>query len=246
MRCAPEETVTTRSVMRPSSRLVSAKWPRWLVPICSSKPSFVRVSGVAITPAVLTRTSRSPARPSAKARTEPRSERSSGLTSTAPLISAAAASPLAVSRTASVTRAPARASSRAAILPMPLLAPVTTTARPSSEGRSAAVHFEELMPGSLDAPSSAPMADVTFRAADGERRAYLARPAGEPPWPGVVAVHESFGLNEDMHALSDRMAQMGYLTLAGDFFGPGRRLQCVLSAFRQLRAGHGPFLEAMD
>ena len=30
--------------------VVRRKWPRWLVPSCSSKPSFVRSSGVAITP----------------------------------------------------------------------------------------------------------------------------------------------------------------------------------------------------
>src|SRR3954452_10096260 len=141
MRCAPEDTVTTRSRSRGSSRLVSAKWPRWLVPICSSKPSLVRVSGVAMTPALLTRTSSSPSQPSANARTEARSARSSGRTSTAPVISRAAASPLAVSRTASVTRAIARASSVLASLPITLFAPVTTNVRPSRDGRSAAVHL---------------------------------------------------------------------------------------------------------
>ena len=60
---------------------------------------------------------------------------------------AAAASPLATSRTASTTRAPARPSSRAAARPMPLLAPVTTKVRPSRRGRSCAVHLaEEVMP----------------------------------------------------------------------------------------------------
>ena len=45
VRWAPEETVTTRSVTCGSSRLVSAKWPRWFVPNCSSKPSAVRPCG---------------------------------------------------------------------------------------------------------------------------------------------------------------------------------------------------------
>ena len=63
-----------------------------------------------------------------------------------PEIVCAACSPFAVSRTASTTWAPARASSRAVINPRPLLAPVTTTVRPAKEGRSAAVHFfEEVM-----------------------------------------------------------------------------------------------------
>ena len=60
-----------------------------------------------------------------------------------PPIAAAACVALArLSRTASTTRAPARASSRAATRPMPLLAPVTTNVRPSRSGRSAAVQFE--------------------------------------------------------------------------------------------------------
>src|SRR5881409_3479699 len=143
-----------RSRIRGSSRLVSAKCPRWLVPICNSKPSFVRVSGVAMTPALLIRMSRSPCQESASSRTDARSARSRRRTSTVPGMPAAARSPLAVSRTASVTRAPARASSRAAMRPIPLLAPVTTTVRPSRLGRSAAVHLEEVMDGNVDADNN--------------------------------------------------------------------------------------------
>ena len=40
-----------------SSRPVRAKWPRWLVPSCISKPSAVLRYGSAITPALLSRTS---------------------------------------------------------------------------------------------------------------------------------------------------------------------------------------------
>ena len=51
------DIVTTRGVRpppsAPSSRPVSAKWPRWLVPNCSSKPSAVSRRGGAITPALL-------------------------------------------------------------------------------------------------------------------------------------------------------------------------------------------------
>ena len=50
-------TVTTREPAtgssRSSSRPVKAKWPRWLVPNCSSKPSLVVDFGVHITPALL-------------------------------------------------------------------------------------------------------------------------------------------------------------------------------------------------
>src|SRR5829696_4298380 len=73
MRCAPEAIVTTRSVTWPSSRPVSAKWPRWFVPIWVSKPSLVRASGTAITPALLIRASIGSSQPSANARTAARS-----------------------------------------------------------------------------------------------------------------------------------------------------------------------------
>ena len=133
--------MTTRSVIFGSSRLVSAKWPRWLVPVCISKPSLVRDSGTAMTPALLISTSIWPSNPSAKACTEDRSARSSFCTSVSPAIAPAAVLPFEVSRTASTTRAPAPASSRAATSPMPLFAPVTTMVRSLWEGRSAAVHL---------------------------------------------------------------------------------------------------------
>lgn len=60
--CAVLETVTTRAagVSRSvgSSSPVSAKWPRWFVPNCVSKPSAVVPYGSAITPALLTSRSR--------------------------------------------------------------------------------------------------------------------------------------------------------------------------------------------
>ena len=50
MRCPMLLTVTTREPAtgssRSSSRPVRAKWPRWLVPNCSSKPSLVVCFGV--------------------------------------------------------------------------------------------------------------------------------------------------------------------------------------------------------
>src|SRR2546423_3072734 len=92
----------------------------------------------------------------------------------------------------------------------------------------------------------AAVADASFSSPAGEHRAHLARPAGEPPWPGVVAIHESFGLNTDLRALSDRLAGMGYLTLAPDFYAGGRWWRCMWGAFRQLMSGSGPFLDAID
>ena len=111
------------------------------MPSCISKPSAVRRSGTAITPALLISTSSGPSQASAKARTEDSEARSSSRTSVSPVMLRAASWPRAVSRTASTTRAPARPSSRAVTRPRPEFAPVTTKVRPSRAGRSDAVHL---------------------------------------------------------------------------------------------------------
>ena len=47
-------------------------------------------------------------------------------------------------------------------------------------------------------------------------RGYLSTPSGPGPWPGVVMIHEIFGLDDVMRGHADRLAGLGYLTLAVD------------------------------
>jgi carboxymethylenebutenolidase len=70
-------------------------------------------------------------------------------------------------------------------------------------------------------------------------RGYLATPAGTGPWPGVVAVHEAFGLNDVVRRQADHLADAGYLTLAVDLFSDGGAARCLLSTFRSLLTGKG-------
>jgi carboxymethylenebutenolidase len=62
---------------------------------------------------------------------------------------------------------------------------------------------------------------------DGERAAYLATPDHAAARPGVVVIHEIFGLSDDIRRLSDRIAAMGYLALAPDFYGGDRWGRCM-------------------
>jgi carboxymethylenebutenolidase len=80
----------------------------------------------------------------------------------------------------------------------------------------------------------------------GSRRlsAYVARPAGAGPWPGVVAIHEAFGPDDVMRRQADRLARAGYLTVLPDLFSDGGAARCVLGTFRAMFAGRGkPFAD---
>jgi carboxymethylenebutenolidase len=91
------------------------------------------------------------------------------------------------------------------------------------------------------------MPETTLSTAAGEVGAYLAVPAGEPPWPGVVVLHELYGLDADIRAHADRFAGRGYLALAPDLFSFGRpKARCVLAAFRALSKRSGPAFDAIE
>lgn len=70
-------------------------------------------------------------------------------------------------------------------------------------------------------------------------KAVLAIPAGVGPWPGVVLVHEAFGLNDVMRRQALRLAEAGYLALMPDLFTAGGARTCLVSTFRALSAGEG-------
>src|SRR4051794_31631565 len=88
--------------------------------------------------------------------------------------------------------------------------------------------------------------DRRFDAPPGRVRAYQAEPGSEAPWPGVVLIHELFGLNDDLRAKADRFASRGYLALAPDLFSTEPKPLCVLKAFRALRAGKGEAFETIE
>jgi carboxymethylenebutenolidase len=68
---------------------------------------------------------------------------------------------------------------------------------------------------------------------------YLAQPTVEGPWPGVVLVHEAFGLDEAMMRHAERIAAMGYLALMPDLFSDGGTRRCLASTMRAMISGQG-------
>jgi carboxymethylenebutenolidase len=58
-------------------------------------------------------------------------------------------------------------------------------------------------------------------------RAELFAPVGDGPHPGVVVLHESFGLNDDIRRIARRFADEGYVALAPDLYSHGSRIACL-------------------
>jgi carboxymethylenebutenolidase len=69
-------------------------------------------------------------------------------------------------------------------------------------------------------------------------RAEYFRAEGDGPRPGVVVLHESFGLNDDIRRISNRFAREGYAALAPDLYSHGRRLVCLSRVLVDMMSGH--------
>lgn len=87
------------------------------------------------------------------------------------------------------------------------------------------------------------MTDVNFAVAGGTLPGYLARPTGDGPWPGVVVLHEIFGLTDDIKKQADRFAANGYLALAPDLYAWGNTARCLTATLRTLFRGQGRALD---
>jgi carboxymethylenebutenolidase len=60
---------------------------------------------------------------------------------------------------------------------------------------------------------------------------YFAMPDSSGPFPGVVVIHEAFGLNENIKGIARRFAQEGYAALAVDLFAGRNQVICMFRFF---------------
>jgi carboxymethylenebutenolidase len=86
--------------------------------------------------------------------------------------------------------------------------------------------------------------EVTFPASGEALPGYLAVPAGDGPWPGLVVAQDALGMTADLQRITDRFAASGYLALAPALYRRGGpKIGCVISTFRSLRSGSGPAVD---
>jgi carboxymethylenebutenolidase len=90
------------------------------------------------------------------------------------------------------------------------------------------------------------MGVVKLPARLGEISVYLATPAGDGPWPGVVVIHDAAGMSEDLRRQADWLAEAGYLAAAPDLYYRGGRLRCMFRMMREAVARQGGVFEDLD
>jgi carboxymethylenebutenolidase len=96
------------------------------------------------------------------------------------------------------------------------------------------------------------MPDLPYPGDGGVVHGYLAVPGGPgttpPPerWPGVVVIHEAFGLTEAIRQQADRLASEGFLAFAPDLYLGKSWVRCVRGAVQQLRSQSGPAFTAIE
>jgi carboxymethylenebutenolidase len=66
---------------------------------------------------------------------------------------------------------------------------------------------------------------------------YLATPEGSGPHPGVVVIHEAYGLNDNIKHITNRFAESGYVALAVDLFTDRNRAVCMARYMGEMLLG---------
>src|SRR5258707_14258967 len=60
---------------------------------------------------------------------------------------------------------------------------------------------------------------------------FLAKPEGAGPFPGIIVIHEIFGVNDNLRQITRQFAEQGYAALAVDLFSNRNRALCMMQIF---------------
>jgi carboxymethylenebutenolidase len=76
--------------------------------------------------------------------------------------------------------------------------------------------------------------------------AYFAVPSSPNPVPGVVVLHDIYGMSQDHRNQSDWLAEAGFLAVSPDLYYKGGLLFCLRSVIRDLMAHSGPAFDDVE
>jgi len=62
----------------------------------------------------------------------------------------------------------------------------------------------------------------------GVMESFFVKPDGNGPFPGIIVIHEIFGLNDHIRDVANQFAGEGYAALAVDLFSNRNRMVCML------------------
>lgn len=72
--------------------------------------------------------------------------------------------------------------------------------------------------GEVKNPDLLETKDITFTSDGFQMKGYVARPKAPGTYPGVLVLHEAFGLNDHIRDIARRFANVGFITLAIDVY----------------------------
>jgi carboxymethylenebutenolidase len=74
------------------------------------------------------------------------------------------------------------------------------------------------IPGAVSDPSRVRGENIEFKSGGDTIKGYLAQPSQSGRYPGIIVIHEAFGLVEHIRDLARRFANIGYNALAPDLY----------------------------
>jgi carboxymethylenebutenolidase len=83
------------------------------------------------------------------------------------------------------------------------------------------------------------MTDIEIETSWGRMPAYIAKPTGQGPWPGVVVIHDAFGAGDNLRRHADWLAEAGYFVVAPNLHYWDRKFTCLRSIMRDVAARKG-------